>query len=204
MSSPDSMASQSEKCPECGNVTRVPDQAQKAESEVSKGQSKGRKRCPKCKEWLDKSATKCPHCQSKQPDPAWAVVLAIIIVIGIVIGLGVWGFRSCSSVFTPSPETKAERQQKEWYDGGTLHRSTLREWKAATFQNKLATAGDFVANANNVLGKRQVGAELKAAAEDLVIAIDIMAGSDSLNLDKERTSDIAAMILTVKEGAGSK
>lgn len=33
---------------------------------------------------------------------------------------------------------------KQWYEGGTLHNSTFREWKAATYQNKLATCADYL------------------------------------------------------------
>jgi hypothetical protein len=32
-----------------------------------------------------------------------------------------------------------------WYQGGTLHRSTVKEWLSATPENRLATASDFVA-----------------------------------------------------------
>lgn len=33
----------------------------------------------------------------------------------------------------------------EWYEGGTLHNSTIKEWRNASPQNRLATAGDFTA-----------------------------------------------------------
>lgn len=32
----------------------------------------------------------------------------------------------------------------EWWDGGTLHGASVAEWHAATPENRLATAGDFV------------------------------------------------------------
>lgn len=31
------------------------------------------------------------------------------------------------------------------YEGGTLHKSTLREWSQALYPNRLATSADFVA-----------------------------------------------------------
>lgn len=34
---------------------------------------------------------------------------------------------------------------KEWYEGGTLHRATAGEWLSASYQNRLATAADFLA-----------------------------------------------------------
>ena len=32
----------------------------------------------------------------------------------------------------------------EWYVGGTLHRADSSAWRAATYQNRLATSSDFV------------------------------------------------------------
>lgn len=52
-----------------------------------------------------------------------------------------------------------------WFDGGTLHGATLKEWKAASSSNQLATAGDMVGKATksadlNVIKERAI--ELKA------------------------------------------
>jgi hypothetical protein len=33
----------------------------------------------------------------------------------------------------------------QWYKGGTLHNATGAEWQSASYQNRLATAGDFIA-----------------------------------------------------------
>ena len=35
---------------------------------------------------------------------------------------------------------------EEWYQGGTLHNATAREWQAARADNRLATTADFVAS----------------------------------------------------------
>lgn len=32
----------------------------------------------------------------------------------------------------------------QWYQGGTLHRASIAEWMAASYENRLATAADFV------------------------------------------------------------
>ena len=32
----------------------------------------------------------------------------------------------------------------EWYEGGTLHKETAKEWHSATYENRLATCSDFV------------------------------------------------------------
>lgn len=33
----------------------------------------------------------------------------------------------------------------DWYHGGTLHGSTIKEWWEATPENRIATCGDFIA-----------------------------------------------------------
>ena len=33
---------------------------------------------------------------------------------------------------------------KEWYQGGTLHQATYAQWNSASYQNKLATASDWL------------------------------------------------------------
>ncbi len=38
----------------------------------------------------------------------------------------------------------------EWYDGGTLQKATVAEWKKATPENQLATSADFIAAANGI------------------------------------------------------
>lgn len=52
------------------------------------------KQCRKCKKPIDKGATVCPHCRSKQPPPVWIVVVAVVILAGLVG----WGWQSCASL----------------------------------------------------------------------------------------------------------
>jgi len=47
--------------------------------------SEGSKQCPECKEWIDKDATKCPYCHSKQPLPPWAYGVGIVVVVLLII-----------------------------------------------------------------------------------------------------------------------
>ena len=69
---------------------------------------------------------------------------------------------------------------KEWYEGGTLHGSSALEWQKATFQNKLATCGDFVSKAwENKSFKPEIQSKITSMdvimvlAKELVKAIDI-------------------------------
>lgn len=50
------------------------------------------------------------------------------------------------------PKQNAARQNAEpaegegkWYEGGTLHSSSIKEWRAASLENRLATCDEFVA-----------------------------------------------------------
>lgn len=69
----------------------------------------------------------------------------------------------------------------EWYEGGTLHDSSFLEWKKATYENKLATCGDWVAGVYARKGYTQeLMKELKAAG---MSGIKKMAGSCVVMLD---------------------
>lgn len=37
-----------------------------------------------------------------------------------------------------------------WYEGGTLQKATLADWKNATADNQLATSGDFIAALSSI------------------------------------------------------
>lgn len=59
-----------------------------------------------------------------------------------------------ASAPSKSPATRRQSQNLEWYQGGTLHDSTLGEWNMASERNKLATAGDWALHIlTEVLGK---------------------------------------------------
>ncbi len=83
------------------------------------------------------------------------LTLIVLIVTSSILTIG-----SCTS------ETSSSA--KQWYQGGTLHRSKITDWKLASKQNKLATCGDFCANAY----KNRPIEEIKLIAANLVICID--------------------------------
>lgn len=65
-----------------------------------------------------------------------------------------------------------------WYEGGTLHSATGRQWLAAPARNRLATAADFVASAwhrdgytEQHIGQMVLNGFLRAAAEEQVDCI---------------------------------
>ena len=48
------------------------------------------------------------------------------------------------SATRPSRFAESDRVQTAWYEGGTLHKSSVREWTSASRRNRLATSADFV------------------------------------------------------------
>ena len=55
-----------------------------------------------------------------------------------------------------------------WYEGGTLHKSLISEWRTSSYKNKLATCGDWMAVVDNTITMN----ELKTRSESLLICID--------------------------------
>ena len=66
-----------------------------------------------------------------------------------------------------NPEPK-KKENKNWYEGGTLHKATVAEWKSATEENKLATSADFMASIDSSVSMDK----LKDRAMDLKDCID--------------------------------
>lgn len=62
----------------------------------------------------------------------------------------------------------------DWYEGGTLHKSTASEWSAGSARDKLATSADWTAS---ILGAGRIGQiggidAMRPYAKSLVTCID--------------------------------
>lgn len=93
---------------------------------------------------------------------------SIISIVVLVLLLGCGGPGPGSSTDgSESPDLSAASgsigREKKWYEGGDLHRAVIGEWKAATYENKLATSADMVANIKQFSSME----EMKSAAEEL-------------------------------------
>ena len=88
---------------------------------------------------------------------------------------------------------------KEWYEGGTLHEATIAQWKRASYQNKLATCGDWL-SALYMRGNLNVSIsgmdDLKRCAVAVVDYID-KASANTRALDKENANAVALMGMTM-------
>jgi len=80
--------------------------------------------------------------------------------------------------------------QSNWYEGGTLHRSTVRTWKTSSDKNKLATCADFMAKVNNKISMQ----ELKIRSANLKTCID-EATREASATDGIEVSSIASLCI---------
>ena len=85
--------------------------------------------------------------------PEGAIASGCVVVFGFAL-------LCCGGVFSGCPSSEPSsgwedndytteyptdgNYSQEWYEGGTLHNATMREWMEATHANKLATSADFV------------------------------------------------------------
>ena len=81
---------------------------------------------------------------------------------------------------------------KEWYQNGTLHRSTAADWKDADDRDRLATSSDFAAI---ILNRKEISLrstdELRPYAEDMCACINQTVLPDPI-VPGHRVSEIAA------------
>ncbi len=99
---------------------------------------------------------------------------------------------STFSIISCKEETSTPTDQ--WYQGGTLHKSKVIEWKASTDRNKLATCGDFCAN---IYSNHSIE-DIKILATSLKTCID-EAITGHNNSDNFTVSEVASMCLIFLE-----
>lgn len=75
--------------------------------------------------------------------------------------------------------------EKKWYEGGDLHRASIGQWRAATYENRLATSADMVANIKQFSSIEA----MKSAAEELEQCVSKAAEGAQA---EQRVSEVAA------------
>jgi predicted Zn finger-like uncharacterized protein len=97
------------------------------------------------------------------------------IGLGVAVGIMLW---CCGALYQPQTGSRTEppSPDKKWYSGGTLTRGTMRDWRNATPENKLASAADMslalLRQDGRDVSSISIDGELRAAAEDLVKGLD--------------------------------
>ncbi|WP_428740164.1 DUF4236 domain-containing protein [Tenacibaculum sp.] len=104
-------------------------------------------------------------------------------------------FLLMSSILTiVSCKNEIKKPTNQWYQGGTLHKSKISDWKNASEENKLATCGDFC----TTIYKDNSLDEIKVIATNLKSCIDEVVRDHSY-ANNENVSRIASMCLILME-----
>jgi hypothetical protein len=119
---------------------------------------------------------------------ARAVTTVIVVFFAMMI-------LACSGVETPNSTSTG----RKWYEGGTLHRAKISEWRSASYENRLAACSDFVMTmrGNGVVPADLPVDEYKPYAVDLERGISKVASGG--NADNETVAGVAAMIRVLEE-----
>ncbi len=110
-----------------------------------------------------------------------------------------------SSEAVPTKQVAAEARapKEQWFRGGTLHNSTIGQWRRATYENKVATASDWLAATkwDGHLNSPSDFDRLKVKSQRLANGVDEsilgLEGSDSLQIN-----EIAASLITLSNDLG--
>lgn len=118
----------------------------------------------------------------------------------VILAVG-WFFGHFGKKFTP-PSVSAPIKQIQWYEGGTLHKATVAQWNAATNQNKLATAADWLAATKwkNHLNSPADFNKMKVKAQILVNAINEAASEKQP--ESWQITDVATPIMLIANDIG--
>ena len=91
---------------------------------------------------------------------------------------------------------ETRRRLEKWYVGGTLHKTNMKEWSSASYQNKLATAADFVVGTMLSEGVDELSIDIegdvKPKAFGLMVALDA-ANKDGIANDLQVAEVVAAL-----------
>jgi len=122
-------------------------------------------------------------------------LLALVFIITLTVGCTDGGGEQLR-------KSNSSTSSKQWFQGGKLHKATVAQWKGATYQNKLATAADWLATTKwkGYLKSPDDFVKLKVKAHMLVKAVD-GAVTEKIT-DSLIVTEIAAAIITMSNDLG--
>jgi hypothetical protein len=141
---------------------------------------------------------------SESPNPARAkgraivgIALSAFWLLAMVLGMIVGPSRTKSpaspaTAIAPASDAGSGGSSNgtEWYEGGTLHRATVKEWREADYRNRLATAADWALTMLEKTGSKPADTDaLKPYAVDLEASVSTTAAGG--NADSQRASEVA-------------
>lgn len=149
--------------------------------------------CPGCRELIDSQVEICGHCayrlnphgnsHTASGSKYWVMVAVLVlgtVLFGIVIELSGVSSPSDKPSYAPNytPNSSPKQDKAEWYQGGTLHKATVQQWHAADYDNKLATASDFLTSTVgwDTLDEARVNSKLLVVCIDEAVEVAVRDG----------------------------
>lgn len=113
----------------------------------------------------------------------------LICILPLLVGCG--GTEPASSTASSGdPDLGAApvpiAPERKWYEGGDLHQASIGQWKAGTYENRLATSADMIANVKQFSSVE----EMRSAAEELEKCISKTA--EGAEAEQQRVTEVAA------------
>ena len=130
----------------------------------------------------------------------FACVLAFVVVGMLMPKAQVQSASSTSShspsVRVTSPPPLASPVESHWYDGGTLHKKTMKDWRSANYANRLATAADVV---TAISKSRGISFASMDDVKEQAVALEreISAAGEGSYADNQPVSQVAAACLVL-------
>ena len=117
---------------------------------------------------------------------------AIALIVGAVIKAATDDQEKAGGGRTVQSQNQPPTGAAKWYSGGDLHAKTMREWKAATYANRLATSSDIVTKIMQIEGRHIPPVDtLKPKAAEMEQCISA-AGTDA-STDVRSVSEFGAL-----------
>lgn len=121
-------------------------------------------------------------------------LLTLLLVVGMLISAG-----GCKEEIVETKRQKHAQKIQQRFQGGNLHKATIRQWKNATYQNKRSTVGDWLAatlwkghlNLLEDFDQLNIKVQLLVKGMDIVVA-DIPVRSE---MEKEKVAAVAVLLI---------
>ncbi len=93
---------------------------------------------------------------------------------------------------SPSTSVETPKLNSKWYEGGNLHKTSVGEWRTATYENQLATTADWSISRPQIEAKVRISGidALKPFAVELLTCINEAAGGQGY--EKMAVAELAA------------
>jgi len=183
-----SISDKATECPQCGYpIPKTP---------------KPTKNCPNCGKKMDIDEVKCPHCKLNfETSKKLHRFVIILFIIGIPISLYFTFFNKSDPTEANIYQSKTNYNTRttkvvKWYEGGTLHKGAVQDWKNATYPNKLATCADLACSRPQIkkeLLNSSTMEPLKKYANQLITCLDEACAGEGY--ENQKIASLAAVCM---------